>query len=531
MLARSFRRNAAALVGRASAILLAVLTTGAAMIGSSACSLGNVEHDDCTSNDECVLAIGPNSQCTDGYCTDPPTCSTGHDCRRIAGGGACVGGFCVSQFPVDPQCQGFEEPADLPSTRLAGPEAPLVIGGIFSLDSQKDQVLTQAIRLAVKEINDNGEMNRGQQLSIVFCDNGGPGNKAQGAERDALNNHAIDYLAGTLGVPYIVGPLSSADSLKLIARLTEKNYPTAVISPSATSPALTSAKDSLADGQPGLFWRTCPSDVLQGAVMAQNLIGTDAAVTKVAVVYGSDSYGSGLAEVFQTNLDPMKQSQLFPIPIDKIADPATLAQVGSEVDAYAPNGVLVITVQAGQTVDVLRGMVGKNVATAAKFFFTDGAKDEAVLLSSSLEQGIKDIVASSKGTAPASPSGTTYNFFLQNMKATWSVDAAGFSFTAQAYDATYVGAYGTIWASRDNNNYDGVTVAEGMGKLAAGADIDITANDWNAGKTALSSGQTINVYGTSGPLDFDATTGEAKGRIEIWRVEASKFFSETTIEP
>ena len=42
-------------------------------------------------------------------------------------------------------------------------------------------------------------------------------------------------------------------------------------------------------GQPGLFWRTCPSDVLQGAVMAQNVIGVDLAITKLAVVYVSDS--------------------------------------------------------------------------------------------------------------------------------------------------------------------------------------------------------------------------------------------------
>jgi hypothetical protein len=35
------------------------------------CLLGNVTHDDCTSDDQCALAFGTGSQCKEGFCTTP----------------------------------------------------------------------------------------------------------------------------------------------------------------------------------------------------------------------------------------------------------------------------------------------------------------------------------------------------------------------------------------------------------------------------------------------------------------------------
>jgi hypothetical protein len=127
------------------------------------------------------------------------------------------------------------EPPDLLTKRADGPNAPVVIGSIFSLAGAQDLALTEPIRLAVREINSNGGLNNNQTIGVVFCDNGGPTDMATGAARKALDVHAFDYLAGTLGVPYLVGPLTSADSLNLIGELTKQSYPTVIISPSATS--------------------------------------------------------------------------------------------------------------------------------------------------------------------------------------------------------------------------------------------------------------------------------------------------------
>jgi len=529
MHSRTFLRSTPALSLKKSAALLSLLVTGGLFASSGGCSLGNVSVDDCQSNDQCASVFGLGSTCSEGYCTEPSPCSTGHDCRATAGSGACVEGRCVTTFPKDPDCQTIFEPEGLLDGPIGGPGAPLVIGSIFSLGSDKDKALTDAIRLAVREINAKEGLNKGQQLGVVVCDNGGPGNTATGADRRARNDHAIDYLAGTLGVPVIIGPLSSADSIQLTTRLKEKALPTVIISPSATSPDLSGIDDRLAPTDFGLFWRTCPSDDVQGKVLAEDVIGVDMAIQKVAVMYIDDAYGQGLSNVF---LKAYGENRGKRFPISDVNDTAAVSAVAASVDTYAPDAVLIIAVQAGETVKILQGIAGKAVAQK-KFFFTDGSKDAAKIFDPALSAEVKAILSKAKGTAPASPSGSNYNVFAANLQSKFGIDPSNFSFLAQAYDATYVGAYGIVWASREGAKYDGRQVADGLSRLSAGKIINLGSNDWLTGKTELTTQNQINVEGISGHLDFDAKVGEAPGRIEVWGVDLAgmAFTSEQILDP
>jgi branched-chain amino acid transport system substrate-binding protein len=64
-----------------------------------------------------------------------------------------------------------------------------------------------------------------------------------------------------------------------------------MISPSATSPGLSTAEDN------GLFFRTAPSDARQGVVMTDVLM--EEGIKTVAVTYTNNDYGKGLADAFQ----------------------------------------------------------------------------------------------------------------------------------------------------------------------------------------------------------------------------------------
>ena len=64
-----------------------------------------------------------------------------------------------------------------------------------------------------------------------------------------------------------------------------------MISPSATSPGLSTAEDN------GLFFRTAPSDARQGVVMTEVLM--EEGIKEVAVTYTNNDYGKGLADAFQ----------------------------------------------------------------------------------------------------------------------------------------------------------------------------------------------------------------------------------------
>ncbi|MCU1514178.1 MAG: branched-chain amino acid transporter substrate-binding protein, partial [Microbacteriaceae bacterium] len=86
------------------------------------------------------------------------------------------------------------------------------------------------------------------------------------------------------GVSAIIGAASSSVSLSFIDQVTKAGV--VQISPANTSPTFSTYADD------GFFFRTAPSDVLQGRVLGQKILKDGA--TKVSILYQNDSYGSGL---------------------------------------------------------------------------------------------------------------------------------------------------------------------------------------------------------------------------------------------
>jgi branched-chain amino acid transport system substrate-binding protein len=70
-----------------------------------------------------------------------------------------------------------------------------------------------------------------------------------------------------------------------------------MVSPSATSPALSTAEDD------GLFFRTSPSDSREGQVMAEILM--EKGIKSVALTYTNNDYGKGLADAFASSFEKM----------------------------------------------------------------------------------------------------------------------------------------------------------------------------------------------------------------------------------
>ena len=100
----------------------------------------------------------------------------------------------------------------------------------------------------------------------------------------------------------------------------------------------------------------------------------------------------------------------------------------------------------------------------------------------------------------------------------------------QAYDAAYSVAYSI--ASLKGANVTGTSVAKGMPNLLSGATIDLSPANISAAFQSLVGGQTINVNGTSGPLDFDTKTGEPIADYSVWCVKTKQgggyVFNDTT---
>ena len=101
-----------------------------------------------------------------------------------------------------------------------------------------------------------------------------------------------------------------------------------MISPSATSPSLSTAEDD------GLFFRTAPSDARQGQVMADIL--KERGISSVAVSYTNNDYGKGLADSFQAAFTDAGGTVTLTAPhedgkADYSAEIGALASAGGEV--------------------------------------------------------------------------------------------------------------------------------------------------------------------------------------------------------
>ena len=98
-------------------------------------------------------------------------------------------------------------------------------------------------------------------------------------------NQTVDRLLSQ-NVDAIIGAASSGVSLTVIDKITGAGV--VQFSPANTSKTLSDYPDK------GLYFRTAPSDILQGAVLGEVIAGDGLA--SVAIIARNDAYGTGLVE-------------------------------------------------------------------------------------------------------------------------------------------------------------------------------------------------------------------------------------------
>ena len=142
-----------------------------------------------------------------------------------------------------------------------------------------------------------------------------------------------------------------------------------MISPSATSPALTTAEDD------GLFFRTAPSDAREGEVMADIL--TERGIKSIALTYSNSDYGKGLSEAISTSFTKVGGTVTIDIPhedgkSDYSAEVASLAAAGGDILVVAGyldqggKGIIQASLDTGafKTFGLPGGMVGDSLPKA-----------------------------------------------------------------------------------------------------------------------------------------------------------------------
>jgi branched-chain amino acid transport system substrate-binding protein len=157
----------------------------------------------------------------------------------------------------------------------------IILGFTGPLESITPDMAAGA-ELAMKEVSDSGALLGGSTVTPIRGDS------------TCIDAGAATAVAERLitsdGVKGIVGADCSGVTGAILANVAVPNG-VVMISPSATSPALSTAEDN------GLFFRTAPSDARQGVVMSEILL--EEGINEVAVTYTNNDYGKGLADAFQ----------------------------------------------------------------------------------------------------------------------------------------------------------------------------------------------------------------------------------------
>jgi len=310
-------------------------------------------------------------------------------------------------------------------------------------------------------------------------------------------NATVDRLLAE-NVDVFIGAASSGVSLTVIDKITQAGK--IHFSPANTSPVFTTYDDN------GLYFRTAPSDVVQGAALADMMIN-DGAATAVFLVL-NDSYGTGLLEYSSGPYQDAGGEVLAEI----IYDPQAENFDAEIAEAVAADADAIVIIGFDETSKILTGLIEAGQGPADKLVYgTDGNMGNA--LAAAFDD--PTVVAGMKGTLPGVDVAGELPEFRDRLL---EVDPSltDFSYSAETYDAVMV-----------------VTIANLMsGSTGDPAVFAPLINDVTRGGTKcasllecgllLQSGVTdIDYDGVSGPLEFNDAGEPTEASILILEFDAS----------
>jgi branched-chain amino acid transport system substrate-binding protein len=318
--------------------------------------------------------------------------------------------------------------------------------------------------LAISEVSESGKLLGGATVTPVRAD--------ATCIDSAAATAAAERLITSEGISALVGPDCSGVTGAVLANVAVPNG-MAMISPSATSPALSVAEDN------GLFFRTAPSDARQGEVLAGMMI--EKGLTSAAVTYTNNDYGKGFADAFQSSYEAAGGTVTLASPHED-----GKADYSAEVGALA---------SAGGDALVVLGYVDQGGAGIIQGSLDTGAFDMFVLgdgmIGDSLTERFGSDIDGTFGTAAGSDNAGGATF--AEMATAAGIDGTGV-YVGESYDAAALMLLAMAAAdSSDPADYVGKIemVANAPGELIMPGEL----------------GKAIDILAAGGDVDYAGATG------------------------
>jgi len=355
------------------------------------------------------------------------------------------------------------------------------------------------VDLAVSEIDAAGGV-LGQPVVNEYGDSGD-------TKTDLASQTVDSHLSK--GVQVIIGAASSGVTFTVIDKITSNGV--LQISPANTAPSLTDYPDN------GLYFRTAPSDVLQGAVIAG--IASDLGLTSGATIAREDPYGVGLQDAFVKDFTAAGGTITSALTYDPAA-PDFAAEV-AEIAATNPEFVQVVGFE--ETTKLLQEMIKQGIGPQdVQIFLVDGN-----ISTTAYKDFPKDTMTGVIASVPTGDPSVDVEAFNARLLEQ-DPNLTDFAYGAQAYDATILVALAADYAGCA----DGTAIAAAM-PMVANADAGGEACQTYADCLAIiQAGGQPNYDGVTGPLDFNEYGDPQAATIDVVQyITNTKFESIELVGP
>ena len=333
------------------------------------------------------------------------------------------------------------------------------------------------VDVAVKEINDAGGV-LGKPIVQATGDSGDGTPDIAGATVDKLLAKKSDV---------IVGAASSNVSKSVIDKITGEGV--VEFSPANTAAGFDTYPDK------GLYFRTAPSDLLQGKVVGNQAVKDGN--KNIAVLARQDFYGSGLADSTAKNITAAGANLAKKVLYNADAENFT-AEV-NEIAASKPDALVLISFE--EVTKIIPQLIAKGIGPQdIKIYLVDGDLSDYSKESFKLD-GVK-------GTAP-SPAELPPNFEQKLKDANSKVDKT-FTYGPEAYDTVMLSALAALEAKDDGSK----SIADHL--------IDVSKDGtqctgWKQCSDLVKKGEDIDYQGASGPVDLNDSGSLTSGTIGIFQ--------------
>jgi branched-chain amino acid transport system substrate-binding protein len=286
------------------------------------------------------------------------------------------------------------------------------------------------------------------------------------------------------GADVIIGAASSGVSFTFIDQLIDAQV--VQISPANTSPDFSDYEDD------GFYWRTAPSDVMQGRVLGNLMTGDGAA--SVGFITINDPYGTGLQENAAAAVEAAGGTVTASV-LYNPGDTNFTSQV-QEVLAGEPDAIAIIAF--AETAQIVPELV-TNGFPASGMYFVDGNLSNDY----NFPEGTLD---GAKGTLPGNPAESDFQERLLEQ----DPDLQDFSYGPESYDAVMVAAL----AAAQGGSADSITIRDNLQSVSAEG---TKCTEVGECLQLIADGEDIDYDGPSGPIEFDENGDPTEAYIGVYQ--------------